>query len=126
MDLVTEDDRLPARQAQLSTRLCEQLLAFADAGAGAVDFGKSAANHVSNDTGDRSLAGASAAPEDHGGHTIGFDEAPKDAVGADQVLPVDFIESAGAHTFGKRSGALESGGWFLLLCWPFLLTGVEA
>ncbi len=126
MDLVTEDDRLPARQAQLSTRFCEKLLAFAHAGAGAVDFGKAAANHVSDHTRYSGFPGARAAPEDHGGHAVGFDKPTKDAGGADQILPVDFIEGVGPHTFGKRGGALKIGNGFLLLCRWFVLAAVEA
>lgn len=113
MDLVAEDDCFPTGQGQFGFRFGKEFLAFCYSGGCAVDFDKAAAGCRGYYAGDGGFSGACATPQDHGGYPVGFDEAPEDAGGADEVLPINVVEGVRAHSFGEGSCSLESGGGLL-------------
>ena len=67
---------------------------------------KSALVMRGNDFGERGLAGARRAPEDHRGRVVTLDLHAQRFAGADQMLlPDKFIERARAHAVGERASA---------------------
>ena len=65
-----------------------------------------------DDLGEGGFADAGRSPEDHGGGVVALDLHAQRLAGAEEVLLADvFVEGAGPHALGERSGAAGGAGW---------------
>ncbi len=83
------------------------LLDFLDAGKHGGKLDELGLGDVGDDLGERGLAGAGRAPENHRSRVVALDLHAQRFAGADQVLLADeFVERAGTHAIGERTGAV--------------------
>jgi hypothetical protein len=102
VDLVDEDDGMPAMHAQLDLGLLDGLLEVGDAGGRGRERDEPGLGGAGDDAGERRLADARRAPEDHRGHGIELQERPERRALGDQVLLAQkTVQGRRAHDFGQ-------------------------
>ena len=105
VNLVDENDGAGAVLAG-AVGIAHDLLNFLDAGEHGGEFDEVGLGDTGDDLGERGLAGAGRAPEDHRGRIIALDLHPQRFAGADQVLlPDELVERARTHAVGQRAAA---------------------
>ena len=115
VDLVDEEDRADAGDAQPIPRLRDHRADLRDTGTHGGEAREVAARLARHQRGDRRLAGPRRPPEQEREDLVALDHQPERGPRAEhRLLPDELVEARGAHARGERSAAGRPGAGALL------------